>query len=363
MYSLYVYDPALQRVGLVEEISSLQWLSLYADAGEAKLVCVASENNRALLQRGMRLWCNEQPECAVIRQTELEDDGKTAMLTVRAPLSVARWQKRVAMGTVQIRNVETAMLQLARSNRRGLAGTTAPAKGLTATTESQTSWGSVLDAEKALAAASGLGFREVFDPASGTETFEVYQGTDRTAEGTEAFVGYLGDDIGNISDIHIKDSEADWYNAAVVAGQGEGADRKVEIVSLGEALGEARRELWVDARDIAATYQTATPTGTTDADGNPRYTYEQHAYTDVEYAALLRTRGTEKLQEHLRGFVVTVQAEQTLMRYGVDYFLGDVLPVKLIRYGLRLSARVSGVQTIYEADGRRILLQLSDMQL
>ena len=39
MYSLYVYDEDLLRQGVVEDIDSLQWLSLYAGAGEVKL-CV-----------------------------------------------------------------------------------------------------------------------------------------------------------------------------------------------------------------------------------------------------------------------------------------------------------------------------------
>lgn len=38
MYSLYVYDEDLLRQGVVEDIDSLQWLSLYAGAGEVKLV-------------------------------------------------------------------------------------------------------------------------------------------------------------------------------------------------------------------------------------------------------------------------------------------------------------------------------------
>lgn len=362
MYSLYVYDKTFQRIGLVEQIKSLQWLSLYADAGEVKLICAASDKNRALLQRGMRLWCTEQTESAVITQDEIDDNGKTATLTVRAPLSIARWKKRVVMGTVLIKNIESAMLKIAEDNRRGLHGQTASVKGISASTDSQTSWGNVLDAEASLAAAHGLGFREVFDPVTGEELFEVYQGTDRTVEGSDAFVGYFGDDVGNISNVRIKDSETDWYNVAVVAGQGEGADRKVEIVSLGIVTGEERRELWVDAKDIACTYQVAQSDAALDDEGNLHYTYEQHSYTDEEYAALLRIRGLEKLLEHIQIFEVTVEAEQNLMQYGVDYFLGDLVPVKLTRYGLRLSARLTGVQTIYEASGRRIILQLSDIQ-
>ena len=41
--TLYVYNPARERIGLVEDIRSLQWLSEYQDAGEIKLVCSATE--------------------------------------------------------------------------------------------------------------------------------------------------------------------------------------------------------------------------------------------------------------------------------------------------------------------------------
>ena len=49
------------------------------------------------------------------------------------------------------------------------------------------------------------------------------------------------------------------------------------------------------------------------------------------------------------------------MYYGTDYFLGDILPLKLTRYGLRLSARLTGVRTIYEASGCSVVLQLDDI--
>ena len=87
--TLYVYNPARERIGLVEDVRSLQWLSEYQDAGEIKLVCSATEKNRALLVDGNRLYCTEQPESAIIRQTQIDDDGKDAKLTVRAVLSLS----------------------------------------------------------------------------------------------------------------------------------------------------------------------------------------------------------------------------------------------------------------------------------
>ena len=348
--TLYVYDASIARIGLVEDIDSLQWLSEYQDAGEVKLVCAATEKNLALLSEGNRLWCTEQPESAVIRETEYADDGKTQTLTVRAVLSAARWADRVVLATEQIENAEAGMLALTRKHRRGLPGTTAAAKGCTQRADTQITWGSVLDAEITLAKASGLGFRETFDPDTGAETFEVYAGTDRTQG--DGYNGYFGDDAGNLADLTVTRGTADWKNTAIVGGEGEGAARTVVTVSLGGA-GDSLRELWVDAKDVTRTYQVA------QADG----TYTEAVHTEEEYEETLRARGLEKLAEHLRTLTVDAELGQGLMEYGRDYFLGDIVPLKLTRCGLRFSARVSAVRTIYERSGKTVRGVLSDLTL
>ncbi len=353
--TLYVYNPARERVGLVEDVRSLQWLSEYQDAGEIKLVCSATEKNRALLVDGNRLYCTEQPESAIIRQTQIDDDGKDAKLTVRAMLSAARWADRVVMATEQVHNAEAGMLSLTTKHRRGLPGITGAAKGIAVSLDTQISWGSVLDAEITLATASGLGFREVFAPDTGTETFEVYEGVDRT-QGA-GYNGYFGDDIDNISSLKIVRGSDGWKNYAIIGGQGEGVNRKIVTASLGAYTGDEIRELWVDAKDIGTTYQIAAP------DGSGGYTYTEATYTDEEYAAALQARGLEKLAENLQTLEVDASIGQGLMEYGRDYALGDIVPLKLTRYGLRLSARISAVRTIYESTGKKVTAVLSDFNL
>lgn len=353
--TLYVYDATPARIGMVEEIRSLQWLSQYGDAGEAKLVCSASPKNRALLAVGNRLFCTEQPESAVILETQVEDDGKDAVLTVRAPLSAARWADRVVLATEHIENAEAGMLALTEKHRRGLPGATAAAKGFSEALGTQITWGSVLEAEITLAAASGLGFREVFAPETGVETFEVYKGADRT-QGAD-YNGYFGDDIGNLSDLKLVRGSADWKNRAIVGGEGEGADRKVVTVTLGDHSGDALRELWVDAKQVRSSYQVAVP------DGSGGYRYETKDYTDAQYEAVLRAHGLEKLASCLQTLQVEAELGQGLMVYGRDYFLGDIVPLKLVRYGLRLSARICAVRTVYERTGKTVSAVLSDLAL
>ncbi len=353
--TLYVYDTDLHRCGLVEDIRSLQWMSEYQDAGEVKLVCGATAKNRELLADDFRLYCTEQPESALIRQSEVFDDGKDATLTVRAVLSAARWGDRVVMATRRITNVEQGMLELAEQNRRGLPGVTAPPKGIEAKTDTQISWGSVLEGEITLAKAAGLGFREIFDPRTAQETFEVYQGTDRTQG--EGYNGYFGDDAGNLSDFRVVQGSDGWKNFAVVGGQGEGSARTIVTVPLQAGQGDGLRELWVDAKDVGRGYQVAVP------DGSGGYTYTEKTYTEEEYKAVLQARGLEKLAEHLRTLQVEATLGQGLMQYGRDYALGDILPLKLAGYGLRLSARIAAVRTVYESSGRTVTATLSDFAI
>lgn len=353
--TLYVYDTDLRRCGLVEDIRSLQWLSEYQDAGEVKLVCGATAKNRALLADGCRLYCTEQSESAIIRQSEVFDDGRDATLTVRAVLSAARWADRVVMATRRITDVEQGMLELAEQNRRGLPGATAPPKGIGAKTDTQISWGSVLEGEITLAKAAGLGFREMFDPLTAQETFEVYQGVDRTRG--EGYNGYFGDDAGNLSDFRVVQGTDGWKNCAIVGGQGDGGARTIVTVPLQAGRGDGLRELWVDAKDIGRSYQVAVP------DGSGGYTYTEQTYTEEEYTAVLRARGLEKLAERLQTVQVEATLGQGLMEYGRDYALGDILPLKLMGYGLRLSARIAAVRTIYESSGRTVTATLSDFAI
>lgn len=191
----------------------------------------------------------------------------------------------------------------------------------------------------------------------------MYKGIDRSKETLPGYIGYFGTDVGNIKNVTISSGSKNYKNVAVVAGAGEGAARAVRIVSLGNVSGENRRELYVDARDLQLEYQVATPTGEYDDQGNPIYSYETQTYTDDEYNAILDARGFEKLAENLRDFSITCEIEQNNIFYGVDYSLGDRMPVKLPRLGLYASARVSSVTFIYEKEGRKIVALLSEFEL
>jgi len=138
-----------------------------------------------------------------------------------------------------------------------------------------------------IALQSGLGWEIGYDFTGQQFVFTVLDGVDRSAE------VLLSPRLGNCLVSGYRACLSDAPTLAVVAGQGEAADR--EIVEVGAAAGWDRREVFVDARDLDAT----------DA---------------------LIARGEEKLAEV--GETTTLEVEYIptpTYRYGIDFDLGDIV--------------------------------------
>lgn len=331
-YKLLVLTPDKVPAGEARSRKSLQWREAYAGSGEAKLVCAATPNNLGILQEGSILQLSDRPESlAVILAVKTENVKGKATMTVRAKPTACRLADRVLMHTREIDNAEAGMLSMASDNLRGLPLAVAPAKGLSETYGGQISWGSVLEAEEKVAEFTGLGFRVVAD-GSFAETFEVYRGKDRTDPESADYVGYFSDSAKMLSNVSFETDISELRNAAVVAGEGEGPDRVV--VEVDESAGGEKRELFVDASDIQSTYKDQAGT--------------EHTMTAGEYQEALRARGREKLAETRKGIQLSAEISQTNLLYGRDYGLGDILPLKIEKYGLSANVRLTEATLIYE---------------
>lgn len=332
--NFYVYDGEGARLGLVEGWTSVQWLEYFADAGEAKLVCPASDQNLGLLRRQRILYNTDSRTFATIQEVEISDDGLLPSMTVRAQLAVQQLEERV-IETLPVLSAgvpcETYMRNLVFDNLRGLSLGLDLAENFSETAQAELERGSVLHGLKALSAASGLGFTVEFNPVSCGKTFKVVRGADRTAG--EAYRGYFGDDVGNLADIQLSLSSAESANMAWVGGEGE--ENEQILVKVDLSGGGPLREIWVDAKS----------------------TKKKKDESDEEYRARLRQKGLDKLNGKKKDKELELSAKALdggTLTYGVDYFLGDWMPIKLTRYGLRAKARVEGVTLTYEEAGRDV---------
>lgn len=123
-------------------------------------------------------------------------------------------------------------------------------------------------------------------------------------------------EMNNVESYEFEQNSQAYCTVAVVASEGEGQDRKVIEVqnpsNIGqyEPTGYDRIELYVDARDLQSD----------NTEGDP--------LTDEELEELMAQRGTTALEESDRYESFDASVIQGNYKYGVDYFLGDIVTIK-----------------------------------
>lgn len=124
-----------------------------------------------------------------------------------------------------------------------------------------------------------------------------------------------------------------YKNVTLIAGEGEGLDRKT--ATYGTSSGLDRRELYTDARDISSNEGT------------------EEQISDADYINLLIERGKTKLSEckvdeEVEATVDT--SEMSMYQFNKDYFMGDVVNVIDI-YGYESLSRITEMTTAITKTG------------
>ncbi len=181
-----------------------------------------------------------------------------------------------------------------------------------------------------------LSQRLVFDYLENILTYEVWKGLDRTDAQTENSWAIFSDSFYNIKNAQYDRDESDCKNVAYVAGEGEGADRKVIEVDARQSPDEERRELWVDARDL-----------------------QQHSnsvdYTDEQYRDLLFQRGLEKLADYAGVEKIDSDVDPSAnLVYSADFDLGDLCTYRYNDVNIECSKRITEIQEVLEGSKRTL---------
>lgn len=176
-----------------------------------------------------------------------------------------------------------------------------------------------------------LAWNIVVDAANKQFVFDVYEGVKRTAGQFNVPPVIFSTEFETLKSMSFAESAIDYKNVAIVAGQGEGVERK--IMELGEAVGRDRYELFVDARDVANETEGENP--------QPR--------PEPDIIADLTKRGTEKLAEceqtiYCEGQVLT----KSILVYERDYFLADTVTLQNKAWGIELDTTLTAVKEIVE---------------
>lgn len=350
-----VDDTTFEALGDVSQYTSLLWPDAYNGFAQFEMWAPITEDNAALLKKNNIIWCGGENAAVIeIIKATVDDNGekiydikgRTLEKFLTDRMIWGMYTKSGYASTIMYDMVDKNMINPTNANRKIPYLVNAEDKKVgNYIAQYQKTGGSVYDACYQMAGESDIGFSVVFDPHNKQLVFEVRKGADRTQDNKEGndpvvFSTELEDILSSEYYANIQDEK----NVALVQGEDTGAARKSVVVGQSEAKGFARKELYVDARDLQSEVfhddGTSTP------------------LTPAEYNEVLTQRGLEKLSdcEIIETFEAQIrQFGDIQYEFGVDYVKGDKVTVIDEQLGVIVSARITNVEEQYDEEYNLVL--------
>ena len=333
---LIVLDTFLKMLSVLDTFESLIWTERYSAYGDFEVYTSINDSVLEILKDDYYLWLKESDQTMIVEDRKIESDaenGNHFTVTGRSLESILErriiWKQTILSGNFQNgikKLLDENIINPSDASRKveGLifeASTDPAITGLTV--DAQFTGDNLYDAIKKLCDSKNVGFRIKLSDDN-KFVFKLYAGADRSYDQfTNPYV-IFSPKFENVINTNYLESKKTLKTVTLVAGEGEGADRRTTTVACasGAGTGLNRRELYTDARDVSSTVDNET-------------------LTDTEYNAQLSQRGLENLAENIATKSFEGKVESTRMyRYGEDFFLGDMVQI-VNENGIEGKARVT----------------------
>lgn len=344
--NVYVFDRNMEMKGLIDSYKSIIWTTKYFESGDFELYLNATIENIDLLREDYYL-CREEDisgdeyrNVMIIKNIRITTDEEQGnFLTVTGPSLksiVGRrivWEQTKLSGTVEagIRRIITENIISPSIVERKIDNfILSDVQNFTEKMDVQVTGKNIAEWLKKICVTYGIGW-DVFIKGK-LFVFYLWKGLDRSYNQTENSPVIFSDEFDNILSSDYEMSTENFKNVALVAGEGEGLNRKTQVV--GNASNLDRYELYVDSRD------TSTNEG---------------EITEAEYEKLLQEEGFESLSETIitESFEGSIEPNTTYI-LNEDYFLGDIVQV-INEYGISSSPRIIEIIDSEDDTGRTII--------
>lgn len=356
---LYALDANRNREHLVDSFESAIWTERYAEIGELQVTMPPSPLHREVFVEGRWVIQNGSYRVMVIETvddstdadggTKLKCSGRSleaitmdrlAALTMAQVQANTRWTLTGTPAEILSKVFEAMCVDGILDYRDVIPGITMdpfpylPAgtnigspEELTIELEVKTLYETLRD----LCTTHGLGFALLLDPETGRVHFQVVLGSVRTSGQTLVNPVIFSPELDNLSQPSILSSSAKVKNVCIVVSDYGSAVVYAEGDSM-NLSGFDRRVLLVRTSDIKE--------------------------ADTNKIALLTKIGRDELAKHRRIVAFDGEVPQSGHRYGIDYFMGDILEMRKREAGTNYM-KVTEQIFIHDTEGERSYPTLS----
>lgn len=334
----YIHNPEGVWVGIVENPTSAIWTRRYQTPDDFELKFPATQEALAMITDGCYITRPDTAGIMIVERIEITTDaeeGNFLLISGRGAESMLD-RRIVYEQTILSGRVDVAILRLIRENAISPADQARRLPLIMDTPDvaadkinAQHTGTNLLEAVEEICTAYGLGFRAVTEGGNVVvPRIELFKGTDRSAgQSDNSPVTFSAEFENLLATTYAMDTTA-YKNVAIVAGEGEGKNRKRATV--GNAAGVDRREIYVDARDLS------TNEGEVSAD---------------DYTAQLQARGVEVIAESAitEAFEGEIDTTNTFV-LDADYTIGDIVTT-VNEYGIQKDTRIMAIMESWDESG------------
>ena len=345
---LFLYDRALNMLGIVDEISSLVWTRRYWDCGEFRLLVPMTPRHAELLTLGRWVARKDDKEVGQIRYIHITCDAQgLEQIEVQGKFLTHWLGNRLLLSPIIMtaptdqtlrRIVRETLVEPPDLGRRisGLGIDNTPLQGIASIASACDLYDNALVACSDRAKLAKIGFRIETDLRAKTHAFVVYKGLDRTTTQAENAICIFSPDFDNVLSQEYTRSVENVATAIYVSGASEeGQAQEVAEVLDGVSSGIDRIEFFYDASSLTRSY----------SDGGV-----QTQIPDSEYTALLQARGEQVLDQKDESLsfssVIDMRAN---LKYKRDFDLGDRVTCLNQRWRIQIDARITEITETYES--------------
>lgn len=373
MEELYLLDENRKRKHIIDTYSSIIWAPRYNDLGDCELVISATEENFKKINECKYITRTDDEMVCEIKKIEIqtdEENGNQFIITgtdIKNILNQRIVEKQTNFnGFVEdyIRKlINDSIINPTNPDRKIKNFILANKVGFTEKISEQVTYDYVGNKIQELCKQYGWGYKITI--VNENFVFSLYKGEDKSDYIT------FSQDYDNISTTSYSKDDSNIKNIALIAGEGEGAERVT--TTIGEGKGIDRHELYIDARDVSSEIDysellSSYPNGSEKIINDIIY-YQVNGtniailikddageITKVQlcsniYIESLKHTGYEKMSAYksVTSFTGEIIVGVNYI-YKTDYNLGDI--VNLVNeYGISMKARICEVLENQEENG------------
>ena len=320
-----IMDSSFVKLAPIDDYISFIWTSRYYEVGDFELVVNANSDNRHLFLQGNYVMREDDENVGIIEDIKIQsnEDLSDVLIVTGRFLASILGRRIISVQTTVNSSLKDAINTLIQQNiisptipERKIPNFVIGSYTITSTSiQAQFDGENLLETISELCKTYAIGMKVTLN-SSHEFVFSLYEGVDHTYNQNERPYIIFSNDYDNLHSSEYEENYKSVVTAVLVAGEGEGVNRKTSWATDGET-GLNRYELYDDSRSISSN------------DGQ---------ISDADYQKLLQEAGKESLTKYTTAFSGSVSFDN--IKYKEDVNLGDLCVIEKSRWGLSINARL-----------------------